>query len=45
MQRWGRVTVSESSLLVEYVRTFLPDDETTERVNGQVAYTYTLSTP
>jgi len=40
-----RVTVSESSLLVEYVRTFLPDDETTERVNGQVAYTYTLSTP
>jgi len=40
-----RVTVSESSVLVEYVRTFLARDETAERVNGQVAYTYTLTSP
>jgi len=40
-----RVTVCESSVLVEYVRTFLSKDETTEQVNGQVAYTYTLTEP
>jgi hypothetical protein len=38
-----RVTVSESSVLVEYVRTFLPKDETAEQVNGRVAYTYTIT--
>jgi len=38
-----RVIVSESSVLVEYVRTFLPADETAEQVNGQVAYTYTIT--
>ena len=37
-----RVSVRESSVLVEYVRTFLPKDETTEQVNGQVAYTYRI---
>jgi len=40
-----RVTVSESSVLVDYIRTFLPKDETTEQVNGQIAYTYTVTTP
>jgi len=40
-----RVTVSEYSVLVEYIRTFLPDDETTQQINGQVAYTYTLTSP
>jgi hypothetical protein len=40
-----RGTVSKSSVLIEYVRTFLPDDETDSDVNGQVAYTYTLTTP
>jgi len=40
-----RVTVSESSVLVEYVRTFLPTDETAEQVNGQVAYAYTVTAP
>jgi len=38
-----RVSVCESSVLVEYVRTFLPKDETAEQVNGQVAYTYTIT--
>jgi len=40
-----RVSVCESSVLVDYIRTFLPMDETTEQVNGQVAYTYTVTTP
>jgi len=38
-----RVSVCESSVLVDYIRTFLPMDETTEQVNGQVAYTYTVT--
>ncbi|MHC4750405.1 MAG: metallophosphoesterase [Planctomycetota bacterium] len=38
-----RVTVCESSVLVEYVRTFLATDETAEHVNGQVAYRYALT--
>jgi len=42
---YARVTVSESSVLVEYVRTFLPKDETAEQVNGEVAYTYTVTGP
>ncbi len=40
-----RITVSEPSVLVEYIRIFLPKDETFEQVNGQVAYTYTLTEP
>jgi hypothetical protein len=40
-----RVSVSEPSVLVEYVRTFLPKDETAEQVNGQVAYMYTVTAP
>lgn len=40
-----RATISESSVLVEYVRIFLPQDETDSNVNGQVAYTYTLTAP
>ena len=40
-----RVTVSESFVIVDYIRTFLPEDETTEQINGQVAYTYTVTKP
>jgi len=40
-----RVRISESSVLVEYVRTFLPNDEINGNSNGQVAYTYTLTAP
>jgi hypothetical protein len=40
-----RVTVSESSVLVEYVRTFLPEDETAEQVNAQVADAYAVTAP
>ena len=40
-----RVRISESSVLVEYVQTFLPNDEINGNSNGQVAYTYTLSAP
>ncbi len=38
-----RVSVSKSSVLVEYVRTFLPEDETTEQINGKVCYSYTIT--
>lgn len=38
-----RVTVCESSVLVEYVRTFLPEDETHEQINGKVCYSYTIT--
>jgi hypothetical protein len=40
-----RIRVSESSVLVEYVRTFFPVDENDGNSNGQVAYTYTLTAP
>jgi len=40
-----RVTVSASAVRVEYIRTFLPKDETAAQVNGQVAYAYTVSVP
>jgi hypothetical protein len=35
-----RVTVSSSKVLVEYVRTYLPETENAERINGQVSHTY-----
>jgi len=40
-----RVAVSESSVLVEYIRAFLPKDETAEQVSGQVAYTDSVTAP
>ena len=38
-----RVSVCESSVLVEYVWTFLPEDETHEQINGKVYYSYTIN--
>jgi len=35
-----RVTVSPSEVIVDYVRTYLPETENAERVNGQVSFTY-----
>jgi hypothetical protein len=42
---YARVTVSASSVQVDYVRTYLPKDETVANYNGQIAYTYTVTTP
>ncbi len=39
---YTRVRVSERDIKVEYVRTFLPEDETPDQASGQVAYSYTL---
>lgn len=39
---YTRVRVSGSEVTVEYVRTYLPEHETRDQVNGQVAYSYTL---
>ncbi len=37
-----RVNVSPSGVKVEYVRTYLPEDETGGRANGEVAFSYTV---
>jgi len=37
-----RVTVSPSNVNVDYVRAFLPQDETEDRENGNVAFRYTI---
>lgn len=37
-----RVTVSASETRVEYVRAYLPQNETEERKNGDVAYSYSM---
>ncbi len=37
-----RVTVSPDNVTVAYIRAFLPQDETTDQTNGQVAYSYTV---
>jgi len=37
-----RVTVSPEETIVEYVRAYLLDDENTNRMNGQLDYTYTI---
>jgi len=42
---YTRVTVSDAFVQVEYVRTFLPEDENDTQVSGQVAYTHTLIAP
>lgn len=43
---YTRVTVAPTGVKVEYVRTYLPADERpgTERVNGTVAFSYTVGT-
>jgi hypothetical protein len=38
-----RVTVSPALVTVEYVRAWLPADETAQRKNGEIAYSYTVS--
>ena len=38
-----RVTVSNSKVTVDYIRTYLAADERDGRKNGQVAYTYSLN--
>lgn len=40
-----RVTASASSLRVEYVTTYLPEDESATRRTGDVAFTYTILDP
>jgi hypothetical protein len=42
---YTRVTVSDAFVQIEYVRTFLPEDENDTQVSGQVAYTHTLIAP
>jgi hypothetical protein len=37
-----RVNVSASGVKVEYVKTYLPKDETNGRTNGEVAFSYTI---
>lgn len=37
-----RVSVSPAEVTVDYVRAYLPQDETAQRVNGAVSYRYTL---
>ncbi len=37
-----RVTVSSASVTVDYVRAWLPKDETSQHKNGEVAYSYTV---
>ena len=37
-----RVTVSNTGATVDYVRTYLPEHENSQRKNGEIAYSYTL---
>ncbi len=37
-----RVSVAPASVRVEYVRTYLPQDETADRRSGEVAFSYTI---
>jgi hypothetical protein len=38
-----RVTVSSSNVTVEYVRAWLPADETAQHKNGEIAYSYSVA--
>lgn len=38
-----RVTVSPANVKVEYVRSYLPQDETPDHKNGEVAFAYTIN--
>ncbi|MBN2090575.1 metallophosphoesterase, partial [candidate division KSB1 bacterium] len=40
-----RVTVSDAAVTVDYVRAYLPLDETAAHRNGEVAFSYTINTP
>ena len=40
---YTRVTVSPSNVKVDYVRTYLPADEGTGKVNGSTAFSYSIS--
>ncbi len=42
---YARVTVSPDTVGVEYVRTYLPEDEADENRSGEVAYTYDIEIP
>ena len=39
---YTRVNVSDAGVRVDYVRTYLPKDETGGRTNGETAYSYLL---
>ena len=39
---YTRVTVSPSAVKVDYIRTWLPNDEGTGKVNGSTAFSYTI---
>jgi hypothetical protein len=39
---YTRVNVSDAGVRVDYVRTYLPKDETGGRTNGEIAYSYLL---
>jgi hypothetical protein len=36
------VTVTDSTATVDYIRTYLPNEETAQHKNGEVAYSYTI---
>ena len=38
-----RVTVSPANVRVDYVRSFLPKDETPQQKDGEVGFSYTVS--
>jgi hypothetical protein len=38
-----RIAVSSSQVKIDYVRSYLPEDENTQRKNGKVDYSYTLT--
>jgi hypothetical protein len=40
-----RVTVTDSAASVDYVRTYLPSDENSQRVNDAVAFSYSIRKP
>ena len=40
-----RVTVAESEVTVDYIRTFLPADENAERTSGMLQYSYRITAP
>jgi hypothetical protein len=37
-----RITVSADAVTVDYIRAYLPEDARTDRINGEIAYTYTI---
>ena len=37
------VTITDSSAKVDYIRTFLPNEESASHTNGEIAYSYTIA--